>query len=241
MPLEIIDYLPINDNLLVFVNSSDFAIFREASDSADSLLPRIGTLSASSLGITFFSSSYRPFPPKSYLLCDFFLSAVPLRTRLNISTLHRLCAHPMMTSKEVAKCDAVETRRRSPLDQLPPPANSNKPLTPFSIEDILNKPSVKRSYAICGTAHLISSSEKHRPTSIPLSSRALLTQTSPLCALEELASKTFKGLEVSVLQAAEGAFLLTKLQHKPFSWPKKSDFSPPILNFRVQYIKCDVK
>ncbi|XP_028311908.1 transcription factor LBX1b [Gouania willdenowi] len=111
----------------------------------------------------------------------------------------------MMTSKEVAKCDAaVENRRRSPLDHLPPPANSNKPLTPFSIEDILNKPSVKRSYTICGTAHLISSSEKHRSSSIPLSSRALLTQTSPLCALEELASKTFKGLEVSVLQAAEG-------------------------------------
>lgn len=109
-----------------------------------------------------------------------------------------------MTSKEVGKCDAAESRRRSPLDHLPPPANSNKPLTPFSIEDILNKPSVKRSYAICGTAHLISSSEKHRPSGIPLSSRALLTQTSPLCALEELASKTFKGLEVSVLQAAEG-------------------------------------
>ncbi|KAK1887090.1 Transcription factor LBX1 [Dissostichus eleginoides] len=70
----------------------------------------------------------------------------------------------MMTSKEVAKCDAVENRRRSPLDHLPPPANSNKPLTPFSIEDILNKPSVKRSYTICGTAHLISSSEKHRPS-----------------------------------------------------------------------------
>uniref|UniRef100_A0AAQ4P239 Homeobox domain-containing protein n=1 Tax=Gasterosteus aculeatus aculeatus TaxID=481459 RepID=A0AAQ4P239_GASAC len=113
----------------------------------------------------------------------------------------------MMTSKEVAKCDAVENRRRSPLDHLPPPANSNKPLTPFSIEDILNKPSVKRSYTICGTAHLISSSEKHRPSSIPLSSRALLNQTSPLCALEELASKTFKGLEVSVLQAAEGPCL----------------------------------
>lgn len=110
----------------------------------------------------------------------------------------------MMTSKEVAKCDAVENRRRSPLDHLPPPANSNKPLTPFSIEDILNKPSVKRSYTICGTAHLISSSEKHRPSGVPLSSRALLNQTSPLCALEELASKTFKGLEVSVLQAAEG-------------------------------------
>ena len=109
-----------------------------------------------------------------------------------------------MTSKEVAKCDAVESRRRSPLDHLPPPANSNKPLTPFSIEDILNKPSVKRSYTICGTAHLISSTEKHRSSGISLSNRALLTQTSPLCALEELASKTFKGLEVSVLQAAEG-------------------------------------
>ncbi|KAK5604421.1 hypothetical protein CRENBAI_017718 [Crenichthys baileyi] len=55
-----------------------------------------------------------------------------------------------MTSKEGAKCDAAENRRRSPLDLLPPPANSNKPLTPFSIDDILNKPSVKRSYAICG-------------------------------------------------------------------------------------------
>uniref|UniRef100_A0A4W5QZL3 Ladybird homeobox 1b n=1 Tax=Hucho hucho TaxID=62062 RepID=A0A4W5QZL3_9TELE len=53
--------------------------------------------------------------------------------------------------------------------------------------------------------HLISSAEKHRSSSISaLSNRALLTQTSPLCALEELASKTFKGLEVSVLQAAEG-------------------------------------
>lgn len=112
-----------------------------------------------------------------------------------------------MTSKQVAKCDAVENRRRSPLDHLPPPANSNKPLTPFSIEDILNKPSVKRSYTICGTAHLISSAEKHRSSSNSLSNRALLTQTSPLCALEELASKTFKGLEVSVLQAAEGNFL----------------------------------
>ncbi|KAL0178035.1 hypothetical protein M9458_026929, partial [Cirrhinus mrigala] len=85
---------------------------------------------------------------------------------------------------------------RSPLDHLPPPANSNKPLTPFSIEDILNKPSVKRSYTICGTAHLLSSGEKHASTGHPLSNRALLTQTSPL--------KTFKGLEVSVLQAAEG-------------------------------------
>nr|XP_060624257.1 transcription factor LBX1 [Anolis sagrei ordinatus] len=122
-----------------------------------------------------------------------------------------------MTSKEEGKpaSVAVEERRRSPLDLLPPPANSNKPLTPFSIEDILNKPSVRRSYsAICGTtAHLLAASaaaaaasgpDKHPPAALPLASRALLAQTSPLCALEELASKTFKGLEVSVLQAAEG-------------------------------------
>ncbi|MGH0138522.1 UNVERIFIED_CONTAM: hypothetical protein FKN15_031902 [Acipenser sinensis] len=114
-----------------------------------------------------------------------------------------------MTSKEDAKGSSVEERRRSPLDHLPPPANSNKPLTPFSIEDILNKPSVKRSYTICGTAHLLSAAEKHAPNGLPLSGRGLLTHTSPLCALEELASKTFKGLEVSVLQAAEGRDGLT--------------------------------
>ncbi|XP_029814432.1 LOW QUALITY PROTEIN: transcription factor LBX1 [Manacus vitellinus] len=108
-----------------------------------------------------------------------------------------------MTSKEEPKPSSGEERRRSPLDHLPPPANSNKPLTPFSIEDILNKPSVRRSYTLCGTAHLLSAAEKHPPAGLPLSGRALLSQTSPLCALEELASKTFKGLEVSVLQAAE--------------------------------------
>lgn len=110
-----------------------------------------------------------------------------------------------MTSKDDSKCPAVlEERRRSPLDQLPPPANSNKPLTPFSIEDILNKPSVRRSYSLGGGAHHISPGEKLPSAGHSLSGRALLSQTSPLCALEELASKTFKGLEVSVLQAAEG-------------------------------------
>ncbi|MEQ2212491.1 Transcription factor lbx1 [Xenoophorus captivus] len=99
-----------------------------------------------------------------------------------------------MTSKAESKCSAVlGKRRRSPLNQLPPPANSSKPLTPFSIEDILNKPFVKRSQPL-----LMS----HRESSP--SDRPLLGQSSPLCALEELASKTFKGLEVSVLQAAEG-------------------------------------
>ncbi|KAM4615516.1 transcription factor LBX1a [Polymixia lowei] len=125
-----------------------------------------------------------------------------------------------MTSKDDAKCPAVmEERRRSPLDHLPPPANSNKPLTPFSIEDILNKPSVKRSYSICGAAHLIPSGEKLPSAGHSLSSRALLSQTSPLCALEELASKTFKGLEVSVLQAAEGRDGLTLFGQR--NTPKK--------------------
>ncbi|XP_066536175.1 transcription factor LBX1a [Hoplias malabaricus] len=103
-----------------------------------------------------------------------------------------------MSSKEEAKSSAVEERRRSALDLLPPPANSNKPLTPFSIEDILSRPSVKRSCSLLPAADKLSAAGH------ALSSRALITHTSPLCALEELASKTFKGLEVSVLQAAEG-------------------------------------
>ncbi|KAL6101380.1 lbx1 [Pungitius sinensis] len=109
-----------------------------------------------------------------------------------------------MTSRDDSNFPAVlDVRRRSLLDQLPPPANSNKPLTPFGIEDILNKPSVRRSFSLSGTAQHFSGkkllSEGH----------GLLSQTSPLCALEELASKTFKGLEVSVLQAAEGRDGLT--------------------------------
>ncbi|XP_017277142.1 transcription factor LBX1a isoform X2 [Kryptolebias marmoratus] len=104
-----------------------------------------------------------------------------------------------MSSKAEAKGPPVAgvERRRSPLDQLPPPANSNKPLTPFSIEDILNKPCVKRSHPAPHGENAPSGG--HSPTG-----RELLGQSSPLCALEELASKTFRGLEVSVLQAAEG-------------------------------------
>ncbi|TNM99788.1 transcription factor LBX1a [Takifugu flavidus] len=110
-----------------------------------------------------------------------------------------------MTSREDATCPVEqEERRRSPLDQLPPPANSNKPLTPFSIEDILNKPSGRRSFSLHGTAQHGSRAEKLPSAGYSLSGRPLLSQSSPLCALEELASKTFKGLEVSVLQAAEG-------------------------------------
>lgn len=109
----------------------------------------------------------------------------------------------MTSSKDMKAGSALQSsgddRRRAPLDQLPPPANSNKPLTPFSIEDILNKPSVKKSVAsICPPRVLekVAGSNSAR--------NGITTPSSPLCALEELASKTFKGLEVSVIQAAEG-------------------------------------
>lgn len=109
-----------------------------------------------------------------------------------------------MTSSKDMRAGSVlqssgEERRRAPLDQLPPPANSNKPLTPFSIEDILNKPSVKKSVAsICPPRVL------EKVTGSNSARNGISTPSSPLCALEELASKTFKGLEVSVIQAAEG-------------------------------------
>ncbi|KAJ3610352.1 hypothetical protein NHX12_022444 [Muraenolepis orangiensis] len=127
-----------------------------------------------------------------------------------------------MTSKDDAKCSpaVLDERRRSPLDLLPPPANSNKPLTPFSIEDILSKPAVKRSYSICGAAaHLLSPCSADKSAGRGLSGRAVLSHPSPLCALEELASKTFKGLEVSVLQAAEGRDGLTLFGQR--NTPKK--------------------
>lgn len=91
-----------------------------------------------------------------------------------------------------------QERRRSPLDQLPPPANSNKPLTPFSIEDILSKPSVRK--APCAPSPRLL--DKAAGSGAPRNGAP--APSSPLCALEELASKTFQGLEVNVLQAAEG-------------------------------------
>lgn len=104
-----------------------------------------------------------------------------------------------MKAGSVLQSSGEDRRARAPLDQLPPPANSNKPLTPFSIEDILNKPSVKKSVAsICPPRVL----EKVTGSNAPRN--GISTPSSPLCALEELASKTFKGLEVNVIQAAEG-------------------------------------
>lgn len=105
----------------------------------------------------------------------------------------------MTTTKVIKVCEAMESHGLNPLDQLPPPASSNKALTPFSIADILSKPTVKRTPRI----YRLPASERPRK-SITVSRQTLVIQTSPLCALQELASKTFKGLESGVLQAAEG-------------------------------------
>ncbi|XP_077103088.1 transcription factor LBX1b [Siphateles boraxobius] len=110
----------------------------------------------------------------------------------------------MMTAKVIKMCEAMERRGMNPLDHLPPPASSNKPLTPFSIADILSKPTVKRPHRI----HRLPASERARQ-SITISRQTLISETSPLCALQELASKTFKGLELGVLHAAEGRDGLT--------------------------------
>nr|XP_038034775.1 transcription factor LBX2 [Anas platyrhynchos] len=109
---------------------------------------------------------------------------------------------------------AGEERRRGALDQLPPPANSNKPLTPFGIEDILSRPSGRRAPPGHGAppARL---PDKAAGPGAPRN--GVCAPSSPLCALEELASKTFKGLELNVLQAAEGREPLGAFGHRPAS------------------------
>ncbi|XP_020860931.1 transcription factor LBX2 [Phascolarctos cinereus] len=76
----------------------------------------------------------------------------------------------------------------------PLPAASNKPPTPFSIADILGPPA------------------RPAPAPAPTPTR---DPTSPLCALEELASKTFRRLDGSVLQATEGQAALDLLSPRP--------------------------
>uniref|UniRef100_A0ACB8E978 Uncharacterized protein n=1 Tax=Sphaerodactylus townsendi TaxID=933632 RepID=A0ACB8E978_9SAUR len=106
---------------------------------------------------------------------------------------------------------AAGERHRNPLDQLPPPANSNKPLTPFGIEDILSKPSGRRAAA--ARLLLLDKAAPGPPTAAP--------PASPLCALEELATKTFRGLEVNVLEAAEAAISSAGAGlHTPLVLPK---------------------
>ncbi|XP_026060741.1 transcription factor LBX1b [Carassius auratus] len=120
----------------------------------------------------------------------------------------------MTTTKVVKVCEAMESHGLNPLDHLQPPASSDKALTPFSIADILSRPTVKRTVRI----YRLPASERPRK-SITVSRQTLITQTSPLCALHELASKTFKGLELGVLQAAEGRDGLTLFGQRDI--PKK--------------------
>nr|XP_054489723.1 transcription factor LBX2 [Agelaius phoeniceus] len=95
---------------------------------------------------------------------------------------------------------AVGGHRRSPLDRLPPPANTTKPLTPFGIEDILGRP---RGGSPPGTGTGTGPAAPPAPTG-PRGGGGGCAPASPLWALEELASKTFQGLELGMLQAAGG-------------------------------------
>uniref|UniRef100_A0A8C0HC38 Homeobox domain-containing protein n=1 Tax=Chelonoidis abingdonii TaxID=106734 RepID=A0A8C0HC38_CHEAB len=74
-----------------------------------------------------------------------------------------------------------------------------EPRTRLHIEDILSKPSVRKAPAG------------------PSPRSGVPAPSSPLCALEELASKTFQGLEVNVLQAAEGRDPLGAFGPRPAS------------------------
>lgn len=101
----------------------------------------------------------------------------------------------MTSAREAAATPPLpEERRRAALEQLPPPAHCNKPLTPFGIEDILARPSPP--------AHGAPPARIPEKAAGPAPPRT--APSSPLCALEELASKTFRGLELSALRAAEG-------------------------------------
>ncbi|KAM6429070.1 transcription factor LBX2 [Rhynochetos jubatus] len=101
--------------------------------------------------------------------------------------------------------------RRSALDQLPPPANSNKPLTPFGIEDILGRPN---GGSPPGPGPVATPARLPEKAGGPRGGGGC-APASPLCALEELASKTFQGLELGVLQAAEGREPLGALGQRP--------------------------
>ncbi|XP_068122092.1 transcription factor LBX2 [Hyperolius riggenbachi] len=89
----------------------------------------------------------------------------------------------------------MKDRRRGLMD-----SGITKPLTPFSIEDILSRPSTKRN---------CQGKVPPRPAALPPS--------SPLCALEELASKTFQGVERTVIQAAEGRDPISSYGHRQSS------------------------
>ncbi|NXL68208.1 LBX1 factor, partial [Chordeiles acutipennis] len=102
--------------------------------------------------------------------------------------------------------------RRNVLDRLPPPANSNKPLTPFGIEDILGRP---RGGSPSGPGPAAPPARFPEKVAGPRGGGGGCGPSSPLWALEELASKTFRGLEPGVLQAAQGREPLAALGQRP--------------------------
>ncbi|XP_063781855.1 transcription factor LBX2 [Pseudophryne corroboree] len=117
---------------------------------------------------------------------------------------HQLWGLPEREGGSMSAGGEMKERRRGLMDP------TTKPLTPFSIEDILSRPCVRRTPNGQGTPqHLKLPCGGARPGGPPLS--------SPLCALEELASKTFQGLELTVLQAAEGRDQVSSYGHRPTS------------------------
>ncbi|KAM6132348.1 LOW QUALITY PROTEIN: transcription factor LBX2 [Pterocles gutturalis] len=117
----------------------------------------------------------------------------------------------MTSAREAAGSPPALHPPRSALDQLPPPANSNKPLTPFGIEDILGRP--RRGGSPPGPGPAAPPARLPEKAAGPRGGGC--APASPLCALEELASKTFQGLELGVLQAAEGRDPLGALGPRP--------------------------
>ncbi|KAM6075646.1 transcription factor LBX2 [Chlamydotis macqueenii] len=107
----------------------------------------------------------------------------------------------MTSAREAAGSPPLHPPGGGRRDQLPPPASSNKPLTPFGIEDILGRP---RGGSPPGPGPGPGPAAPPAPLPAKAAGAPGRAPASPLCALEELASKTFRGLELGLLQAAEG-------------------------------------
>ncbi|NP_001158500.1 ladybird homeobox 1 [Saccoglossus kowalevskii] len=117
-------------------------------------------------------------------------------------------AEKLVSTRTKRNCEVDPVERLSKV-HLPPPANPTKPLTPFSIRDILNSKSPSRRY------HRWSKEADHHHVAVqpcrPHGSRHVtatssqMTPDSPLDALEELTQETFKGLEENIIKTAEAA------------------------------------
>ncbi|XP_066517869.1 transcription factor LBX1b [Hoplias malabaricus] len=93
-----------------------------------------------------------------------------------------------MTSTEALRVCAVlpKSRTLSSPDHVHP-----KPLTPFSIVDILSKPTIQRSHV-------------HRSLSREMSWSVRVQERSALSALQELTNKTFRALDINTAQTPAG-------------------------------------